>query len=443
MHRNNMLTLILVSFSAAVKVLPQGYHAMELPTIPQLYEATVDRINGLKAVTYSRSRIPTFAAQEKLLFSESTAATLKRTLLGPRQLCYPGYGYCICQYIFRRLFLFFSPCNEKRAEFYPLDSGRCCPNGGDGGCCDDGTCVTSSQTCCAGGGACGTGKQCCDDGCHPEDNTCCIGGGSCEPGRDCCGNGRCSPIGGECCQDGSGCDAGLHCVIYDGEQRCCEDLSCSGSQGGGNAGDTGGGDSPTGRGGDETSSIFSTETTEIPIPSITLPSITPISLPPLPTPTFALPPDIQLTYYTTTWIWYYYFIYLTSTLDVESYSTITTSTRLTTTMTVSVKATASAAARSIFRSLSAEATFPSVITNPAVLSSDTFSVTSTTETTPPTSSSSEQHLPLSTFRGSSSRVAGPTNILPSSDAGRTARLRPGWMLAWIAAVGVLIGPVIV
>lgn len=117
MQRKNMLALIFVSLSAAIEVLPQGHHAMELPTIPQLYEATVDRINGLEAVTYSRSSIPTIAAQEKLLFSESTAAILKRTLLGPRQFCNPGYGYCLCQYIFRHLFLFFSPAMESVLNF--------------------------------------------------------------------------------------------------------------------------------------------------------------------------------------------------------------------------------------------------------------------------------------------------------------------------------------
>jgi hypothetical protein len=38
--------------------------------------------------------IPTLPPQEPLPNTESAAAHVKRMLLGNRQVCYPGYGYC-------------------------------------------------------------------------------------------------------------------------------------------------------------------------------------------------------------------------------------------------------------------------------------------------------------------------------------------------------------
>ena len=294
---------------------------------------------------------------------DSLVASAKRTLLGARQTCPAGSGYC-------------------------STSGRCCPDDGTGKCCDDGSCTSGLQQCCIGGGACDKGLQCCTNGCAPEGAQCCADGDyHCESGFQCCGGGKCAPSDGECCADGSVCDSGLKCVIYDGQQTCCKDLSCaeySSSSSGGPGGSGGSGHSSL------TYTYTSIDFSTYSLPSVTLPSYTPISLPPVTTPTFSFesipgasfaPPPIvalsaasdilsisapslnatEYSYYYTTWTWYFWYYYIASSTIVSTIS-FTTSTHITTTLPLTCYATASADADSTFSSIERAATLPSSVT---------------------------------------------------------------------------------
>ncbi|KAJ6017512.1 hypothetical protein N7451_000891 [Penicillium sp. IBT 35674x] len=94
-------------------------------------------------------------------------------------------------------------------------------------------CSTDTSKCCP------TGDGCCSSGyCADPGDTCCTIG-TCPSGWNCCGNyGYCSPVGGECCQGGYYCDVGYQCKIWHGEEVCCPDTGCVGSDGTGSLGNT-------------------------------------------------------------------------------------------------------------------------------------------------------------------------------------------------------------
>ena len=211
-----LLSLFLFPFAlchvaSAEKPLPRGNHKQTQPrALAELHNVILKGRADHSSLISLRPRMSIDAQplEPRAHTAQSSAAAVKRTLLGARQTCQPGYGYCSA-------------------------SGRCCPDDGNGRCCDDGTCVDSGQDCCADGGACYANQKCCIGGCAPEGSQCCADGDyHCNNGSTCCGNGKCAPKGGECCADGSVCDSGLLCVLYDSIQTCCVDLSCSEYTGG-------------------------------------------------------------------------------------------------------------------------------------------------------------------------------------------------------------------
>ncbi|KAL8714215.1 MAG: hypothetical protein Q9220_001944 [cf. Caloplaca sp. 1 TL-2023] len=275
--------------------------------------------------TYTGELVPRlhFPAKPLLPHASSpqdSAAAVKRTLLGIRQNCGAGFGYC-------------------------YSSGKCCPDSdGKGGCCNDGSCVTSSQTCCLYGGSCTNDLKCCQKGCAPKNTDCCGDNHHCDEGYFCCGNGHCAPNGGECCYDGSVCPNGKKCVVFDGKQTCCKDLTCAeyrSGGGGGGSSDTNNNNGGGGGGGNTAAPAPAAPTApSISIPSITVPSFTPPdvsfptptipSLPAIPTtgtsfsfPTLTAattPGGGALSTFSTTLTLYYYTIFITTTTFLETES---------------------------------------------------------------------------------------------------------------------------
>ena len=328
--------LALGSLVATQKILPRAPHAPAKPAaLVELHNVIVSARNG-NVHLYPRTRRSAQPPHAHAQSPKSSAAAVKKRLLGIRQSCPAGTGYC-------------------------YSSGRCCPDSGSGRCCDDGTCTSSGETCCRSGGACDEGKQCCSKGCAPDGAQCCTDGTYCDKGEQCCGSGNCAPDDGECCSDGTHCESGLRCVIYRGERGCCKDLSCR----------TGGGGSSS----DDDDTSISIRSITVPsftyrsisIPDITIPSFT---YPSITIPIITTPPQATGTdyiYYYTTWTWYYWYYYIASTRITISSTTsrrisYTTSTRITTTTEVSCRATTSSEADSTFASLSRKATFPSSLT---------------------------------------------------------------------------------
>ena len=334
-----LVTSLLWSIASATDILPRGYHAdSELEALVQIRNVILKprSLDGTRNTPIARRWHGSSAAQEQ---TSSPLTAVKRTLLGLRQLeCDPGYGLCHGESSATGSWMIrFSL--KQLTDSHHTDSGRCCPDNGNGGCCDDGTCVT-------------------------KDETCCNNGGACETGLTCCGASTCAPQGGECCSDGGSCDPGLHCVVLHGVKGCCEDLSCTSFGSGGVAG---GGADP------------SFTITPISIPSVTIPSftpisftpisftpisfppvtipsftpisITPISLPSITVPTGAVGGDLHYSYYTSTWTFYFYTFFLT-TIPVST--TKTTSSRVTTTTELTAYATDTADADEQFGSITAD-----------------------------------------------------------------------------------------
>ena len=364
-----LFPLTLCLLVQAQNVLPRAPHnSVRSAALAELHNVILKGRADHEPAVHLRPRLHIDAKRirPRAATSNSSPATVKRTFLGARQSCPAGSDYC-------------------------SESGRCCPNDGTGKCCDDGTCISGSQECCLDGGACDEGLQCCINGCAPQGAQCCSDGDyHCDPGYQCCGNGKCAPDDGECCADGSVCDSGLLCVIYDGEQACCEDLSCSDySVGGG----TGGSDDDTSLTDTYTYSrtYSSIDFHTYSLPSITLPSYTPLpSLPSFTIPTFSplslpdatfTPPPVPAvaaisdilslgapptsatgySFYYTTWTWYYWYFYIASSTIVSTVS-FTTSTRVTTRVPFTCYATASTEADSTFSSVERAVTLPSSIT---------------------------------------------------------------------------------
>ncbi|KAL7809260.1 carbohydrate-binding module family 18 [Trichoderma gracile] len=110
------------------------------------------------------------------LGSELTARQAIDVLLGKRQSCSQGFGYC--------------------------------PSAG--GCC------VANSLCCSYGY------------CHTQGSACCPTG-PCASGQTCCGDSHCMPKGDQCCSDESHCPAGNHCYLSGLTHRmvCCTDAKCT------------------------------------------------------------------------------------------------------------------------------------------------------------------------------------------------------------------------
>jgi hypothetical protein len=86
------------------------------------------------------------------------------------------------------------------------------------GLCPNGGCCPSSDDCCSNSDLCvEVGGRCCSDNQH-----------TCSPDWNCCGA-YCSPVSGQCCTTGYYCPDGWWCVLYSGEQYCCDGLGCQGT----------------------------------------------------------------------------------------------------------------------------------------------------------------------------------------------------------------------
>lgn len=89
---------VAIPICSATKVLPQGRPAaVDIPAAAGIHEVTVNISDRPDAVPYPRLRLPVIPVQKPLRPSESSPAQVKRTLLGARQYCDDGYGYCYGQ----------------------------------------------------------------------------------------------------------------------------------------------------------------------------------------------------------------------------------------------------------------------------------------------------------------------------------------------------------
>ncbi|KAI4127451.1 MAG: hypothetical protein LQ341_006789, partial [Variospora aurantia] len=305
--------LLIPSFSFATRILPRGQYA-DTPSkaFQELRDVMVHPRSQYPVELPPRLYFPAKKPVPRASNPQDSAAAVKRTLLGKRQTCSAGYGYC-------------------------YQSGVCCPDrDGTGGCCNDGTCIDSqTQTCCLYGGYCNDGTECCG-----------TNKGCCDPGYFCCGNGgggQCAPNGGECCRSGGVCPSGKHCVLYDNSPTCCTDLSCSEFT----AGTSGQSSSSSGAGsgGDDPVPIAPPP----PIPDTTIPSftasftsvasITSISIPTITAATTSSLGRTSLKTYTTTFTIYYYYIFVTTTTSLRTPSAFVTSDFTSTTTLLTVQAT--------------------------------------------------------------------------------------------------------
>ncbi|KAL8823691.1 MAG: hypothetical protein Q9170_008331, partial [Blastenia crenularia] len=186
------------------------------------------------------------------------------------------------------------------------------------------------------------------------------------------------PEGGECCADAAGsvCPSGKLCVIYDGQQTCCKDLSCKEETSTGTGGSTGGnGSGGGGGGGGGAPAPVPVPAPSYSIPDVTVPSFNPSDYGPLPTPTFpslpAIPsyaavsitsvtlptftaessPGAVLKTYSTTLTIYYYTVFVVTTTFIRTESAFVTSSYTSTTTEVTALATDSLDAALIFDTL--------------------------------------------------------------------------------------------
>ena len=85
------------------------------------------------------------------------------------------------------------------------------------GLCPNGSCCPTTDNCCSNADLCvEVGGTCCNDNQH-----------TCPPDWNCCGS-YCSPVGEQCCTTGYYCPNGWWCVLYSGQQYCCDGLGCLG-----------------------------------------------------------------------------------------------------------------------------------------------------------------------------------------------------------------------
>ncbi|KAL7928661.1 hypothetical protein V8C35DRAFT_317660 [Trichoderma chlorosporum] len=112
----------------------------------------------------------------KLLGSQLTARDTIDALLGKRQSCPQGFGYC-------------------------PSAGGCCVS--DSLCCSYGYCHTQGSVCCPTG--------------------------PCASGQTCCGSSHCMPVGDQCCTNESHCERGNNCYlsVRTNQMVCCTDEHCT------------------------------------------------------------------------------------------------------------------------------------------------------------------------------------------------------------------------
>lgn len=302
-----------------------------------------------------------------------------------------------------------------------------------------GGCVIAGGGCCPDGvHTCGAGQSCCSDGCVTTGSKCCSDGGSCRAGYQCCEDG-CAVEGSQCCLSGGSCEKGNICVIYEGKQGCCTDLSCT---------------------------AWISDGVRIPLTPTATEEPTPIQTAP---PTTA-PPDTNTQvveiYYTyrftiTWWYWWYYYTYY-AVLDV---STVTSSQSTITTI-VSITDTASEAASSQFEAVSssivAELTTPAEATTALATPTLPANTAGTAETdtatglqltytsegitlTIPEQPGSETPVPLPTSSRRTNRttstatgpIAGGPDDLATTGGG-AVMVEVNWWLGWVMG-GVAMG----
>ncbi|KAL6898524.1 hypothetical protein GGI43DRAFT_78678 [Trichoderma evansii] len=83
--------------------------------------------------------------------------------------------------------------------------------------------------CPSAGGCCVSNSLCCSYGyCHTQGSACCPTG-PCDQGQTCCGVSHCMPTGNQCCEDESNCPAGNGCYLSELLNRviCCTDSKCT------------------------------------------------------------------------------------------------------------------------------------------------------------------------------------------------------------------------
>ncbi|KAL7793872.1 hypothetical protein V8C37DRAFT_80537 [Trichoderma ceciliae] len=91
------------------------------------------------------------------------------------------------------------------------------------------SCPQGYGYCPAAGGCCIANSLCCSYRyCHTQGSICCPSG-PCNNGETCCGSSHCMPVGDQCCQDESHCPAGNHCYNSDISSNMiyCTDAKCT------------------------------------------------------------------------------------------------------------------------------------------------------------------------------------------------------------------------
>ena len=89
--------LLPVSWASAPKVLPRALHDEQRPAFVELHNVIVKARKN--PAIRPRLHMPAKALQERAQQQESAAVAVKRALLGSRQTCDAGYGYCYGEHI--------------------------------------------------------------------------------------------------------------------------------------------------------------------------------------------------------------------------------------------------------------------------------------------------------------------------------------------------------
>ncbi|KAL6852107.1 hypothetical protein J3F83DRAFT_756968 [Trichoderma novae-zelandiae] len=90
------------------------------------------------------------------------------------------------------------------------------------------SCAQGFGYCPSAGGCCVANSLCCSYGyCHTQGSACCPTG-PCAGGQTCCGYSHCMPVGAQCCSDESHRPTGNDCYISGLSHRmvCCTDAKC-------------------------------------------------------------------------------------------------------------------------------------------------------------------------------------------------------------------------
>lgn len=90
-----LVVSVAIPICFATKVLPRGrYSGLEFPVAAGTYEVTVNISYRPDVVPHPRLWLPAIPVQKHFVSSEPSPAKVRRTLLGARQSCDAGYGYC-------------------------------------------------------------------------------------------------------------------------------------------------------------------------------------------------------------------------------------------------------------------------------------------------------------------------------------------------------------